>query len=463
MTTMFIQLRRVVYLLVLLQCCVCVSYADPSGRVAADGLKRDEEVLDEHQDVLAAENKARAWINTVDEHLAEGRGYSAVWEEVVNSTNASSQLANSTAMAVKELVEELDKKAVVKGGTKYKMVDGDENKIKELVQKIKEAVTNTESRVYEVWGARWHGLPSLGTLEDAVRDFNETREYYLRKLAEANVTYWTPDKIKIAKDSNKTYHELFAITEKYVKLNGLSIVTESEVRGRIKEVQNTMEGVKNKLTEIKTNKVEGDAGKIDGILSAIKEIDTPCKNVLKAVDARPIGTAKPKKGVTIGVRMKAEKKRIKELIPVERKAEADRLAKEEQARKDEAARQERERQEKLKEEQRLARERERMAQEEMERKKKAAAEEAEKRKADEKRAEEEKAKQDQERKEAEEKAQGAREALKKKEKEQLERAAEEAKKKAEATKRNDNSYSPALAHSPLLLLLLCVLGYTLVC
>ncbi|ORC82964.1 uncharacterized protein TM35_000801020 [Trypanosoma theileri] len=462
MTTMFVQLRGVVYLLVLLHCCVCVAYAVPTagangGDGGADG---DGTVVErtEHDEVVAAENTAEAWMKKVSEYLAAGKGYSSIWEGIVNSSNESSKLANSTALKVKDLLVEVDKKSVEGCGANCKLAEGDEKKIKELVQEVKEAVDGTGSYVEDTLWAKHMGSLSCDTWVDAVNRFNQSRVYYLSKLAEPNKTYWTREKIKLARISNKTYHELETITVKYGELDGLSTRSVIDGRERIEETKKTMEGVKLQLEGIK-KKLKDDGAKIGEIVESVSKVVESCTNVEKVTGDWIKNRKLPKKKDVVA-KMEAERKRMEPLITAEIKAEEERMVQEEQAKQDEAARLERERQEKLEEEQRLAREQERLAQEELERKKKAEEEEAEKRKADEKRAQEEKAKQDRERKDAEEKA---REALEKKEKEQLERAAEEAKKKAEAAKKNDSSLGPALMHSPFLLILLCVLVCTLVC
>ncbi|ORC82113.1 uncharacterized protein TM35_000971010 [Trypanosoma theileri] len=462
MTTMFVQLRGVVYLLVLLHCCVYVAYAVPTegangGDGGADG---DGTVVErtEHDEVVAAENTAEAWMKKVSEYLAAGKGYSSVWEGIVNSSNESSKLAKSTALEFKKLVEEVESKTAGKGDATHKLEDGEKDKIEELVQKVKKAVDNTSSYVEDTLWAKQMGSLSRDTWVDAVNRFNQSRLYYLSKLAEPNKTYWTREKIKLARISNKTYHELETITVKYGKLDGLSTRSVIDGRERIEETKKTMEGVKLQLEGIK-KKLKDDEAKIGGIVESVSKVVESCTNVEK-VTGDWIKNRKLPKKKNVVAKMEAERKRMEPLITAEIKAEEERMVQEEQAKRDEAARLERERQEKLEEEQRLAKEQERLAQEEQERKKKAEEEEAERRKADEKRAQEEKAKQDRERKDADEKA---REALEKKEKEQLERAAEETKKKTEAAKKNDSSLGPALMHSPLQLLLLCVLGCTLVC
>ncbi|ORC87692.1 uncharacterized protein TM35_000201010, partial [Trypanosoma theileri] len=455
MTTMSIQLRRVVYLLVLLQCCACLAQEGANGVWG--------EALDEHQDVLVAEKKAKAWMKKVSEYLAEGRSYSSVLEGVVNLSNESSKLANSTALDFKKLVEEVEKKAMEKVEPKYKLEDDEKRTLEGLVQKVNKSVDDTGSLVNDTKWANYACSLSRDTLVNVLNGFDGSRVYYLSKLAEPNKTYWTLDNVKLARISNKTYHDVYALKEKYGVLADLSTRSVIEAMERMEGVQKTMDEIKKKLENIKEKVVEGE---LDGIVKLVDEVVNSCTPFV-GVDKAWVEKRKLPAKTNVDAKMKAKKKEIEKQIPGEIEAEEKRMVQEEQAKRDEAARLEKERLAKLEEDKRLAKEKERLAQEELERKKKAeedaekrrTAEEAGKRKADEKRAQEEKAKQDQERRDAEEKA---RVALEKKEKEQLERAAEEARKKAEATKKNDNSHSPSLVHSPFLLLLLCVLGSTLV-
>ncbi|ORC80209.1 uncharacterized protein TM35_001741000 [Trypanosoma theileri] len=446
MTTMFVQLRRMVYLLVLLHFCVSLVSATVSveGASGPDGGEVVVVKRTEHDEVLSAENVTAAWLIKAGQLLEEGVGCFSVWEDELRRCRES---ANRTEAAANETTDYVNEK---KGA--LKPVESEVGtKIKELVEGVKNAVIETTAAVKDVKRIKDTCTDSLGSMVDALT-FNATREYYMgERLEEKNKTYWTLEKKKLAEISNWTFYKLSNVTGELGALVGKNkILFLWDLVEHMKAAKTKMDGVKQAFQP---------SGDDSEITRSVEEVLSLIAKVVPITKQNALIT---KTESTIDDKLRDAKAKARQRIAEEVKA------KEEQARKEEAARQEREKQTRL-EEQRLAKEKERMAQEELERKrmaeeqakkKKAADEEAEKRKDDEKRDQEEKAKQEQERRDAEEKA---RVALEKKEKEQLERAAEEARKKAEATKKNDNSHSPSLVHSPLFLLLLCVLGSTLVC
>ncbi|ORC86876.1 uncharacterized protein TM35_000251720 [Trypanosoma theileri] len=426
MTTMFVQLRGVVYLLVLLQCCVCVAHA-----------------TDGQSTVENAEGELKKWVKKADELLGKGRGCVTVWKKEEESCNGRISPTKSVADGTHSLVTEIKKK--LGGGVITKdQGTGDDDlveKAKKAMQKTQETVNETKAILAETAVVNIQCSYILEEWRQEMENKDGARKHYVSVIKGAEEKYRTPERIELVEESNKTHKVLSDVM-------GELAVASKRSSSCTRVVKQHQERAERAMKELEG--VSGD------VVEQIKEARTHNATVPRESTVKARLDVEWEEEAQAIVKAKEEEEQKKKQAALEKAQAEQRLLAEKEAKEREAE---------LEEQKRRAREQERMAQEELDRKKKAAAEEeAEKRKADEKRAQEEKTKQDQERRDAEEKAQKAREALERKEKEQLERAAEEARKKAEAAKKNDNSHhSPALVQSPLLLILLCVLGCTLVC
>ncbi|ORC91915.1 uncharacterized protein TM35_000041290 [Trypanosoma theileri] len=469
MTTMFVQLRGVVYLLVLLQCVAFVSHANTAvGGESSEGPTVTAHVEKSDEDSEAevkkpepcdpeicpmVEKRLAEWIRIVDDYLADGRGCRSVWDAVVNTANETSKLANTSAIKVGGLVKKIEEEQTV--GDQTELVAKDVEILEDLVRKVKEAVDNTRSSVLDTWRAEWFCGHKRGTLEEAQNGFKKEIDIYIHeRVAMRNETYWTIERVETAERSNKTYFELQNITKRLKDLKGWSQATKVNVEHRVKAAKKQLNEAKEKLEKIKPGETLGVGSKDEGIKNNITNITGEIDTFVKKIENwRPNKNTGPKEN-SVDARIKQAIENEKKLVEQEKETDKNK-------RIEERAQREREAQEQKEREVQAQRARE--AQEQKEREAQAQkTREAQEQKDREVQAQ--KAREAQEQKEREVRAQEAKDALEKTEKEQLERAAEEARKKAEAAKKNDNSVSPALVHVPLLLLLvLTVLGSTLVC
>ncbi|ORC89511.1 uncharacterized protein TM35_000122860 [Trypanosoma theileri] len=135
MTTMFVQLRRVVYLLVLLQCCVCVAYAEDTKESAQDVVSRKENSLKEVEGMMDATLKeALQNISELDSKLK-------LWKE-------HAELAKSAANEVTQMRQVIEA-AIRKNNdvpVESKGAVGD-SLTEELLKSASEAVKNTQVAV----------------------------------------------------------------------------------------------------------------------------------------------------------------------------------------------------------------------------------------------------------------------------------------------------------------------------
>ncbi|ORC82350.1 transglutaminase [Trypanosoma theileri] len=462
---MFDQLRRVVYLLVLLQFCACVVRAtDGSG-----GEAPVEAVVErtEHDEMVAAENVTAAWIEKAYELLVQGRVCMTVWDGAVDSLNGSSQLVETRAEEVKDFV---------------KMATAEEvKKLEEMVLEVGKEVNTTKSSIPYV---RRAGVLCEGpqeSLEDAENRFNQSvRSYLNEKAAKTNRTYWTLEKELLAEKSNKTYGKVVAVTGRYKELRGRSHVIEFHVQRRVEAAKQSMKEAKNKLVAIKVGEpIEKKGEDIKKIEDQIQQIEKTIEEIVKDVGARkrrkdPKANAmdgKVKNAVDeakkqIATEREEDEKKLAEEVKAEREREAEDRRKQEQAQREREAEERRAQEQAQRDREAEERRAQEQAQRDREAEERRAQEQAQRdREAEERRAQEQ-AQRDREAEErrAQEKAQKEEEVREKKDKEeQQRRVAEEAKRAAEkVTKKKDGS-SPALVHSPLLLILLCLLGCTLVC
>ncbi|ORC89508.1 uncharacterized protein TM35_000122830, partial [Trypanosoma theileri] len=97
MTTMFVQLRRVVYLLVLLQCCVCVAYAD-NGAASQDF--EEKNILQKLNELKAKMEKEN---NDVKIILASVNTVQEEWREASNRAKNAANKANELGQLVSDV------------------------------------------------------------------------------------------------------------------------------------------------------------------------------------------------------------------------------------------------------------------------------------------------------------------------------------------------------------------------
>ncbi|ORC80011.1 uncharacterized protein TM35_001871000, partial [Trypanosoma theileri] len=97
MTTMFVQLYRVVYLLVLLQCCVCVAYAD-NGAASQDF--EEKNILQKLNELKAKMEKEN---NDVKIILASVNTVQEEWREASNRAKNAANKANELGQLVSDV------------------------------------------------------------------------------------------------------------------------------------------------------------------------------------------------------------------------------------------------------------------------------------------------------------------------------------------------------------------------
>ncbi|ORC78680.1 uncharacterized protein TM35_002291000, partial [Trypanosoma theileri] len=96
MTTMFIQLRRVVYLLVLLQFCTCVAHGD--DKVPS---------VPKESEVKIVEQRLKASVNKAYELLVEGNSCLSVWKDEVELCKKSTGVVKTAAEKTKGPVKKI--------------------------------------------------------------------------------------------------------------------------------------------------------------------------------------------------------------------------------------------------------------------------------------------------------------------------------------------------------------------
>ncbi|ORC91920.1 uncharacterized protein TM35_000041340 [Trypanosoma theileri] len=436
MTTMFVQLRRVVYLLVLLQCCVCVAYAT-------------SEIDDEEREIRRSVRVLKASLERTDSLYAKGRSCLSVYEKEIQFCNESS------LNAVKEAENAVEVITTMKGKTDVLVKEGDKFVESErLVKYAEETLQNTKKAVDDA--TRFVEIVSQTKKACVVDGYNmeheaeRLKDHYtalLYQLKDKKETEEKKERMELVERGKERHDELY----KLMNSTGEVIIRVAEVRPMAMEktklaAQAMSRSIADLLWIIKELKNVVPAAEDGENQNWVNQSEKKIKEIVREVHA-----ANPEKtrGEAIAeIRVALE----------EKKKEEDSLIKEEWVDKEK----------KIKE--RVEREsNERKAEEERRRKEEEArrAEEEKKR-----RAEEEKAKQEAERKAREEEAKRvaaemAKERVKEEEARRVaaEMARERAKEEAEkAKKKKDGGSSPALVRGPLLLIVLvCVLGCTLVC
>ncbi|ORC82970.1 uncharacterized protein TM35_000801080 [Trypanosoma theileri] len=462
MTTMFVQLRGVMYLMVLLQCCVCVT-----------------QVLADRDDFLEAEKAVQKSVNHTEQFVPGVEACLHLWVTELPKCLQKCEEVKKIAPKVRSIVERIEKDPSARvgedvGAKKEKIIQQDvSGPIVELVEQAKKLVpeagnaargcsgpvnkTKVRGRMCAVYA---------DNLAPHVMRFPQSLQYYENEMSYA-------DDVEKAREYLHSSYELY-----YMASNLTHNVSNQagDIRRcgtfRDHDWRDVRDGVQ-KLVRLLTHHggarlgEEEEAKWVEVSGPRDEENKTQVEQDMK--DQAKFGARKvvvkneDESGIGEGgvrhygggggspanlIRPREIQGDIKEF-----KGDLERAVKEVALEKKLAA----ERDKKEREEQESAR----RAREEEERARKVR--EVEEKKAREEK--EKKAREEQER-EAKEREQRAREeekrrAAEKPRREEVKRVVE--KKAKNAKKKGDGSHSPALVHSPLLLLLLSVLGCTLVC
>ncbi|ORC81349.1 uncharacterized protein TM35_001191000 [Trypanosoma theileri] len=450
MTTMFVQLRRLVYLLVLLQCCMCVTHAEEDAVQ-----KKAEQFLEK-------------WVSEWEEPLVEGKGYKEVWNATVESCITNAKAARKVADRVdnlrKYIVEQRlrrDKGLWSEGAVRDKFV----KLVKEAAEEVEKDLNVLQDAGVRVEEARYlvrMGGDAIDKMKVVWENRNNSRKQHtevLKGVDEEKRSVAQGALIKRSKrvydDMNQTYHELLVIKRRSIacakELSNGVIVT----KNKIYTAGKLMEEEKGRIPDEKM----GYGVAVKKFAEAVKKSlgeelvrVTYFNNKTKA-DGEMFVVGRTSASAFAGAVKHHETKRT---AANKTKLEAEVAAAREKARENMVRKKEEEEQEVRSLHEEKQRERERKK-----------AEEEEKRRKEQERKDAEERRKEQERKKAEEEVKRAKEAARKAKEEQakqeLEKKAKEEMEKKK--KKKDGSSSPALMHSPLLLLLvlMCVLGCTLVC
>ncbi|ORC91919.1 uncharacterized protein TM35_000041330 [Trypanosoma theileri] len=456
MTTMFIQLRYVVYPLVLLQCCVFVVHAVENNIPPPD------------PDVPKAVEYMKDFVNQTTYFLAQGSACTNTWDRHLKYCVSNSTAAEEAAKEMKTLLEavrEAKKKdggVVSEGGKKasaeVRKVLGDvleKMKAKKgVVAKARAEVENTR-RLFEICRITYVNMGDwIGGRHDSARP------YYFGLIEEENRRKPTNDLevlYRRGKSSEESLLQLYATLDRFTLK---SRAHTGEVNGHVVKAQAAMEEAYRGLAAVKELVDEGEV-QFKNDVEKLRDIVKPLEQAGESGGAAGTGgpsvgdTEVPKSsmvstggGMIAPVRLDpSNTSGVVEELEEEKKKETKRVVQEkkEEERRLLSEAEERERQRKAEADKRIAEERSR--EEEKKRlaeKEELAAKERERVAEAQQRAEEERKKL--EKLAEEEKARKAKEELAKNTK-----------------RRKDGTSSPALMHRSLLLLLLCVLGYTLVC
>ncbi|ORC81345.1 uncharacterized protein TM35_001201070 [Trypanosoma theileri] len=448
MATMFIQLRRLVYLLVLLHCCVCV--------VRADGEDTKEERYREK--VWHLRNTTiRAYAR-----LVEGRGCLNAWREMVRTSNESYKRAHSAAKLTEEIaakVKVMKEKLEASASTFTGWED-----VGSLLDEVKETTSDVEERIKEA-ERKALSIKRAGDFckveyDNAVNVMDELykAQYMYEELFEPGrkpKSEWTKDD-RLVENSTDTHGQIKKFIAEFDLFRGEAQVSKVNALIQVKEAKDSIEKTAKRFKELK-EEIEKSSRDGDEKLKSSRVKDKVTEMAEAVAKAGKIEEPKKKELLSAAVynvtlmeeREKAVRLVADEVVGIHReKAErARRAAEEAQRERERAQREEEERERRVAEE--AQREKERVQKEREERERKVA-EEAQR--------ERERA-----RKVAEEEALRERERARKVAEDEAQKESE--RRMVEGKKKKDNSVGPALVHGPLLLLLvlMCVLGYTLVC
>ncbi|ORC85360.1 uncharacterized protein TM35_000351040 [Trypanosoma theileri] len=458
-STMFIQLRRVVYLLVLLQCCTCV--------VRADFNEKDPATCLNDTDFRVAERQFNGTLHESDRIFLEGEACLKLWKDKVDDCNAYVRDYRAAAHKVTEVVSEIAAKNPSKDQCGTVVADLVQQ-AKVRVDEFKRVAARSSDKVELARNTKTICISSaVGNLLAVVPKIEEAMVHYKSYLDDVKYkvckTDWRTKRVQEVeanhtkmKEVHKQLVEVMPEKHQLCRVDGGSVAPVDEVKAALKTFQTVcgkgLEGVEvNPVKEASGiwNYTKGDSHKVavirvvDGKVVEGADKERPLTETEnETFMVRVMGNGKVPEMKEANVRkIKEDFVTAKKAVVVEREqAEQRRL---EEEREKEARRKQEEEQRRL-----LAAEQARKAKEEQDKKK---SEEQAKRERD------ENGKKDAEVKAKEEEAKRVAEEARKAKEEAKRVAAEEAKKK------KDGSVSPALVHSSLILLVLSVLGCTLVC
>ncbi|ORC84638.1 uncharacterized protein TM35_000432060 [Trypanosoma theileri] len=454
MATMFVHLRRLVYLLVLLQCCVCVVRADDAEKTTAV-------------------NFLTKWADESEKHLAEGKSYQLVWNTTVGFCDERADKARKAAEKTEKLVEGI---AAEKNKQKGANVTGKNLPVSpELVQLVENvsAELDNDMRVFgEAMGTvekarnlvTWSS-GAIQNMQDKLVSQNGHRVHYTGVLEEVPEDKRTEEQQLLIERSKRVYKEMDEVYQHLQVIKKKSVACTRETNQLVMETKNKMlrtkelfEGLKQHV-EVKSKGVEEKVNLYDQEVKKSLEKELPEDVTFEQAKGKEVMVGRASNSTIGGAATLARENRTVETTELWEKLGAEKI-KEEGRLKQKKVEEERELKKRI-EERKLAAERRR--QEEEWQKQAAAAEAQRVRKEQERKKREEQAKKERDEKakrEAEEEAKRAAEKLR-------QEAAQKAKEEAEKTKKDknkkDGSSSPALMHGSLILLVLSVLGYTLVC
>ncbi|ORC86126.1 uncharacterized protein TM35_000301660 [Trypanosoma theileri] len=397
MTTMFIQLRRVVYLLVLLQFCTCMALGDDKVPSVA-----------KESEVKIVEQRLKTSVDKVYELLVEGNSCLSVWKDEVVECNRSTGDVKTAAEETKGLIEKIEKtESITNEGEEVGSTDKLLQDVNASIRVVGDAVKNTRARIKDTM---WISKKCTSTIEKLKEVAGQLRQDALHFPNLLDSTTETPRRLRLAREGSgadgvvtNLIGNLTALVEPSRETVVNANLTLKEVKNATKEVIDKLHGktpespITNVTEEVQRIMVLGEV--------QIRDIERLWeKNATDITEDGPdFGTIRAKwNRAHEEEQQRADEEKAKRTAEDERDAEEERRIAEEKAR--------------MEEEKLAAAEKEKL----VEKEKLAAEEKARKAKEDE-----------------------------------LARTAK---------KETDNSSSPALVHSPILLLvLLCVLGCSLMC
>ncbi|ORC83132.1 uncharacterized protein TM35_000781000 [Trypanosoma theileri] len=448
MTTMFVQLRRVVYLLVLLQCYACVTRAQ-SGEARVN--KSPDERLREKEVQLKYE------VDRVNDTVVKGVSCLNLWKEAVRESNQSRADADSAAGRAEDISQRISEMITGVGaeGTinNWKEVKGLVAEVEETTGKLRQSIEETERKLRDAY--KTGKVFCRFEYENAI-NAKEELERARGRYDEALDPYEGPkpsgEKNKeLYENSTVVHNEISAFIGDYKLFGGDAQHSQVTSYAHMKDAREVLDATVVKLGLLKT-KVDAQVGKIGSppenteataVKQKIEDVYEKVKNsgVKDTVRAKIEDEPKESKleASNFSVKLKSEMENVVQRLEEERR----RIA-EEKVRREEDARRAAEEEAKRKRAEEEERAREEAAQKAREREAREAAKKA---------------------KEVEARlAETAEKSREKEVREAAEKAKGEAERAQKAKKKNDRAESPALVHaSMLLLVLICVLGCTLVC
>ncbi|ORC91275.1 uncharacterized protein TM35_000062800 [Trypanosoma theileri] len=438
MTTMFIQLRRVVYLLVLLQCCVCV--------YDVDGAPGDTEYTD-------MVTKLNSSIVGAGEMLLKGEFCLPEWEKYRNACDTDAALAKKSAGELSGIVKDLERKIDehipdVKG-TGGIRVSVTLEKVKELGKQVEKTKQKTNETLVEAEKARLSVAKAQAAQDGCatIRNNIESARADLDRILEGFLGYMRDGDSEVNKRLDKDGRNMSGKMVAYVLAYGHRVGwSKGYIKAAEEKIAEAKEEAKKAVAALK---------KIDARLAEQESLAEEAREkgglVQKAIKEMSESKETEERIGSLTHREKAKEKRVetaKEVAKEMKKAIEDSIKEKEKRDKEERERREREERER--------KERERIEREERERNER---EEKEKREREERERKEREGKEKRDREERERRL--AEEKAKRDEAERMAQEKEELEKKAK--KRKDGGVVFTLAHGPLVMLLLCVLGFALVC